>query len=369
MDDVVPGYTNLETITETLIIEGTMEELNAVNATNITLHLDDSNYSVTLDTLFYRGDYDETYYLAHYESTCTATTTKEGFITILPTSSTNTNNSYTYSFEGSTLEDDFMVIDNKLVADWDFNVSANPTWEVVDGISSDGSSSIMLNGKKLTSANPVIFETQAYNLSNLTEPAISIDFIGAAVNSFPYNTLLVSYSDECGVWKDLKLFSASELASAGYYSQNFIPTSEMTWNTAVMIDEIGSNDLKSPNVRFKFEYQVSSLANRLYIDNIRIGEEADLSLVTNTANKLALSVYPNPTNNNINVIFELEKNTNIEVKMYNVLGSEVATLISNEMEEGYHSVHLNLDDIEEGLYFISIISEGVMMETKPLVVQ
>ena len=369
MDDVVPGYTNLETINETLIIEGTMEELNAVNATNITLHLDDSSYSVTMDTLFYRGEYIETYYLAHYESTCTATTTKEGFITILPASATNTNNSYTYSFEGSDLEDDFLVIDNKLVADWDFNVSANPNWEVVDDISSDGSSSIMLNGKKLTSANPVIFETQAYDLSDLTEPAISIDFIGAAVNSFPYNTLLVSYSDECGVWKDLKLFSASELASAGYYSQNFIPTSDMIWNTAVMFDAIGSNDLKSPNVRFKFEYQVSSLANRLYIDNIRIGEAADLSLVNNTANKLSLSLYPNPTNNNVNVIFELEENTNIEVKMYNVLGSEVSTLISNEMEEGYHSVHLNLDDIEEGLYFISIISEGVMMETKPLVVQ
>ena len=199
------------------------------------------------------SEYEETYYLAHYESTCTSTTTKEGFITILPTSSVNTNNSYTYSFEGSTLEDDFMVIDNKLVADWDFNVSANPNWEVVDNISSDGSSSIMLNGKKLTSANPVVFETQAYNLSDLTEPAISIDFIGAAVNSFPNNTLLVSYSDECGVWKDLKLFSPSELASSGFYSENFIPTSDMIWNTAVMFDEIGSNDLKSPNVRFKFE--------------------------------------------------------------------------------------------------------------------
>jgi hypothetical protein len=369
IDDVVPGYTNLETINETLIIEGTMEELNAVNATNITLHLDDSSYSVTMDTLFYRGEYIETYYLAHYESTCTATTTKEGFITILPASATNTNNSYTYSFEGSDLEDDFLVIDNKLVADWDFNVSANPNWEVVDDISSDGSSSIMLNGKKLTSANPVIFETQAYDLSDLTEPAISIDFIGAAVNSFPYNTLLVSYSDECGVWKDLKLFSASELASAGYYSQNFIPTSDITWNTAVMFDEIGSNDLKSPNVRFKFEYQVSSLANRLYIDNIRIGEAADLSLVNNTANRLSLSVYPNPTNNNVNIIFELEENTNIEVKMYNILGSEVSTLISDEMEEGYHSVQINLDDIEDGLYFVSIVSDGVVVETKPLVVQ
>ena len=181
--------------------------------------------------------------------------------------------------------------------------------------------------------------------------------------------MLVSYSDEWGVWKDLKLFSASELASAGYYSQNFIPTSDITWNTAVMFDEIGSNDLKSPNVRFKFEYQVSSLANRLYIDNIRIGEAADLSLVTNTSNKLSLSLYPNPTNNNVNIIFELEENTNIEVKMYNILGSEVSTLISNEMEEGYHSVQISLDNIEDGLYFVSIVSDGVVVETKQLVVQ
>ena len=179
----------------------------------------------------------------------------------------------------------------------------------------------------------------------------------------------MSYSDECGVWKDLKLFSPSELASSGFYSENFIPTSDMIWNTAVMFDEIGSNDLKSPNVRFKFEYQVSSLANRLYIDNIRIGEAADLSLVTNTANKLSMSLYPNPTNNNVNIIFELEENTNIEVKMYNILGSEVSTLISNEMEEGYHSVQISLDNIEDGLYFVSIVSDRLVVETKQLVVQ
>ena len=63
MDDVTPGYTSLETITETKILEGTLEELNVSVNTNITLHLDDSNYSVTLDTLFYRGEYEETYYL------------------------------------------------------------------------------------------------------------------------------------------------------------------------------------------------------------------------------------------------------------------------------------------------------------------
>ena len=369
MDEVIPGYVSMETVVETKIIEGTMDELNAVNATNITLHLDDSNYSVTLDTLFFRGDYEETYYLAHYETTCTSTETKNGFITILPVASLNNDNSYKYSFESSNLDDDFMVIENELVVDWDFNLSANPIWEVVNGISSDGYSSIMLNGKKLTSSNSVIFETQSYNLSNLTNPAISIDFIGAAVNSFPYNSLTVSYSDECGVWKNLKTISPSKLASAGYYSESFIPNADMNWNTEIMYDQVGSNDLKSPNVRFKFEYSVSSLVNRLYIDNIRIGEVSDLNLSNDLISEYRLSVFPNPATQKTNILFQSIDVGNLDVKLFNVLGNEVFNISDNKVIVGYNSFELNLDNIVEGIYFVSVIKEGVVIETKKLFVQ
>ena len=371
MDDVVAGYDNLETITETKIIEGTMDELNAVNATNITLHLDDSSYSVSMDTLFFRGEYEETYYLAHYETTCTATTTKEGFITILPVVSANTNDSYTYSFESSTLEDDFLVMDNKLVSDWDFNVSANPNWEVVNDISSDGNSSIMMNGKKLTSANPIVFETQSYNLSDLTEPAISIDYIGAAVNSFPTNTLKVYYSEECGVWKELTTIGAAQLASAGYYSENFPKEEEkdnLDWNTIVMFDEVGSNDLKADNVRFKFEYNVSSIVNRLYIDNIRIGEAADLELTTSNTSRVGLSVYPNPTTEKSNVLFTLDKNSDIEIKLFNILGSEVSSVIHDGLISGPQSIEIDLSNIERGVYFVSVLTEGTVLETTKLII-
>ena len=209
LDDIQPGYDNLETIVETKIIEGTLEELSSYDLIGPpVLYLDNGNHSVQLDTLFFRGEYEETYYLAHYTTTCVASTTKQGFINILPVSSSNTNDSYTFSFEsGSTLEDDFIVIDNDLVSDWDFNISANPNWERVENISSDGDASMMMNGKKLTSANPIIFETHSYDLSDLNEPAISFDFIGAAVNSFPTNYLVVSYSKECGIWKELATIS------------------------------------------------------------------------------------------------------------------------------------------------------------------
>ena len=369
MDDVESGYTSLETITDVLMIEGTMEELNSVNATNITLHLDDSNYHVTLDTLFFRGDYEETYYLAHYETSCISNITKEGFITILSTVSSNTNDLYTYSFEGSTLEEDFFLVENDLVSDWDFGISANPNWEVVEGVGSEGNSSIMMDGKKLSSANSIIFGTESYNLSDLSNPAIAFDFIGAAVNSFPKNTLLVSYSTECGVWKELATISPSDLASAGYYSQNFIPNEGMIWNDTVMFDQIGVNNLKSDNVRFRFEYTVASLANRLYIDNIRVGEASNLMITPNPSSQFALSIYPNPTTDHTQILFNSANNGFVTIKMYDILGAEVLTLFNNSVEEGHNSFNINLENIEEGLYFISMISEGQVIETTKILVQ
>jgi len=450
IDDVEPGYTSLETITEILMIEGTMEELETVNAYNAVLYMDLDSFSVKshwvyaqptdsvvgastiiplgvdtfllkytihpdstidanllshlqtaynyftvdstllngidlvfhfaefidnsfdayfIDTLFYRGDYDETYYLAHYETTCNATTTKEGFITILPTVSANTNDLYTYSFEGSTLEEDFLVVENDLVSDWDFGVSANPNWEVVEGVGSEGNSSIMMDGKKLSSANSIIFETESYNLSDLSNPAIAIDFIGAAVNSFPKNELLVSYSTECGVWKELTTISPSDLASAGYYSQNFIPTEGMIWNDTVMFDQIGVNNLKSDNVRFRFEYTVASLANRLYIDNIRVGEASNLMTTPNPSSQFALSIYPNPTTDHTQILFNSANNGLITIKMYDILGAEILTLFDNSVEEGHNSFNINLENIEVGIYFISMMSEGQVVETTKILVQ
>jgi len=367
MDDIQAGYDNLETIIETKIIEGTMEELNAVNATNIVLVLDDGNHSIELDTLFFRGEYEETYYLATYNNTCTSSEVKENFITILPSTSANTNDSYSYSFESSNLEDDFIVIDNDLVSDWNFNVTSNPNWERVEGVSSEGNSSMMMNGKKLTSANPIIFETYSYNLSDLTEPAISFDFIGAAVNSFPTNYLIISYSKECGVWKELANLSPELLSSAGYYSENFIPN-DIVWNDTVMFDRIGSNDLKSDNVRFKFEYFVGGLSNRLYIDNIRIGEADDLSLITQPVNKLGLSIYPNPSNSSSNIIFETNRNGNVLIKIHDILGSEVTDLYHDDLSKGHHSLDLDVSNIESGVYFISVIFDNKISETKKVII-
>ncbi|MBT5858252.1 MAG: T9SS type A sorting domain-containing protein, partial [Flavobacteriales bacterium] len=156
-----------------------------------------------------------------------------------------------------------------------------------------------------------------------------------------------------------------------YYSENFPKEEEkdnLDWNTIVMFDEVGSNDLKADNVRFKFEYNVSSIVNRLYIDNIRIGEAADLELTTTNTSRVGLSVYPNPTIEKSNVLFTLDKNSDIEIKLFNILGSEVTLLKYDGLISGPQSIEIDLSNIERGVYFVSVLTEGTVLETTKLII-
>ena len=68
-------------------------------------------------------------------------------------------------------------------------------------------------------------------------------------------------------------------------------------------------------------------------------------------------------------MFETSKEGNIDVKMYNLLGSEVKNIINKSLQKGFHSFDLSLEDIEEGVYFISILEDGKVVETTKIVVQ
>ena len=62
--------------------------------------------------------------------------------------------------------------------------------------------------------------SKAYNLSAFTQPVIKFSWSGAAVNTFPVNELLVTYSDDCGSsWKTLGTLTAVESTNAGLYTE------------------------------------------------------------------------------------------------------------------------------------------------------
>jgi hypothetical protein len=76
--------------------------------------------------------------------------------------------------------------------------------------------------------------------------------------------------------------------------------------------------------------------------------------------------YPNPFNPSTNIKFSIPVQSSVELKVYNLLGQEVATLVNNEtLKAGNHVVSFNASNLASGVYFYKITA-GQFVSTKKL---
>ncbi|MBA4313518.1 MAG: hypothetical protein C0417_12915 [Chlorobiaceae bacterium] len=61
--------------------------------------------------------------------------------------------------------------------------------------------------------------------------------------------------------------------------------------------------------------------------------------------------YPNPFNPSTTISFELPSESFVSLKIYNVLGKEVATLVSDKLAAGRYDVTFNGSELTSGVYF------------------
>lgn len=76
--------------------------------------------------------------------------------------------------------------------------------------------------------------------------------------------------------------------------------------------------------------------------------------------------YPNPFNPVTTFSFALPERARVTVKLYDVAGREVRTLVDKKLEPGYHHTVVDGDGLSSGVYFCRMVAER-FVETKKLV--
>jgi hypothetical protein len=76
--------------------------------------------------------------------------------------------------------------------------------------------------------------------------------------------------------------------------------------------------------------------------------------------------YPNPFNPTTTISYYIPKSSNVTLKVYNVLGSEVATIVNGFEKAGAKEVFFDASNLASGIYYYTIVA-GEYKDTKKMV--
>lgn len=72
-----------------------------------------------------------------------------------------------------------------------------------------------------------------------------------------------------------------------------------------------------------------------------------------------LKIYPNPVAEQLNINLRLEKETNVSIKITDLLGNDIITLSNEKMPAGEHTKTYSMPaKLNAGIYFLRIVAGG-----------
>jgi hypothetical protein len=102
-----------------------------------------------------------------------------------------------------------------------------------------------------------------------------------------------------------------------------------------------------------YEYQLADVSYAGEIDYHNI-IEIEIEKLNKPETYILGDAYPNPFNPKTIINYELPITNVVELKIYNLLGQKVVTLVSETQNAGYHQVEWDASGFPSGVYFYRI---------------
>lgn len=211
-------------------------------------------------------------------------------------------------------------------------------------------------------------------LTDGSSPSTKNELMEKIIDFFSLSTIpveLASFNakvDENGIL--LKWETATEQNNSGFEiekssdNKSFIKIGHMNGNgttTEAQQYSFRDSEVKGKGIFYYRLKQVDYDGTSAYSDVVEI---EFLILPT----KFSLSQnYPNPFNPTTTINFDIPKQTNVTLKVYDALGSEVTTLLNEKLDPGYYKHEWDASKFASGVYFYRIVA-GTFVETKKLMI-
>jgi hypothetical protein len=76
--------------------------------------------------------------------------------------------------------------------------------------------------------------------------------------------------------------------------------------------------------------------------------------------------YPNPFNPATKITFYIPSDSHVFIKVFDILGKEIATLVNDNLSAGKHEIDFNASKLSSGIYFYTL-NAGSFVSSKKMV--
>ena len=76
--------------------------------------------------------------------------------------------------------------------------------------------------------------------------------------------------------------------------------------------------------------------------------------------------YPNPFNPSTTIIYQIPELSFVTLKVYDVLGNEITSLVNEEKSAGSYEVEFNASELSSGIYFYQL-KLGKSIQTRKMI--
>jgi hypothetical protein len=202
------------------------------------------------------------------------------------------------------------------------------------------------------------YDASGHLLTDLWEEWQSGEWTNSFLSTYTYDESghLLTYLEE--EWQDGQWTNSIFQTMTYDANQDLIAFSGESWQGSAWLPSDGGllvfdgpnyEDYYGYNVRIAYKLTTGLSANKAEVPT-------GFSLFQN---------YPNPFNPTTTISYELSANSFVSLKVYDVLGREVTTLVAKTQTAGNHSVTLDASNLPSGVYLYRL-QAGIYSNTKKL---